>query len=220
MTNNVKAEFHCHTEFSPDSQVTLKRLLTACDAAGIEKIAITDHGTMRGAVEAHRLDPQRVILAEEILTSEGEILAYFMTEEIPQDLHPLEVVKRLQGQGAFISIAHPFDPYRGCSWREGTLEELVPYLDGVEVFNARCARQEFNDAAYAFAMKHGKALMAGSDAHSTGELGRASLTMPDFNNAEEMRLSLRSAEFSGSLSSMFVHVVSTYAKLVKKIKGK
>ena len=86
---------------------------------------------MAGALKAHQMAPDLVVVSEEILTNEGEILAYFMTEEIPDHLPPLDVVKRLKDQGAFISIAHPYDPYRGSSWKPGTLEKLVPFLDGL-----------------------------------------------------------------------------------------
>lgn len=214
----VCAEFHCHTIYSPDSLVKVKDLLKACQAKGISKIAITDHGSMAGAFEAKALAPDMVILAEEIETLEGELLGYFMSEAIPQGLPVMEVIERLKAQDAFISIAHPFDPYRGSHWHDETLEAIAPYLDGVEAFNARCIRKSFNDDAYAYAMKHKKLVMVGSDAHSLHEMGTATLTMPDFNSADEMREALKQATFSGELSGPFVRVVSTYAKLVKKFK--
>ena len=93
--STIKAEFHCHTVYSPDSLVELETLLKACDERGIDKIAITDHGCLQGALKAYQLDPERVIVAEEIETPEGELLGYFMTEEIPQGLPAVEVVRRL-----------------------------------------------------------------------------------------------------------------------------
>ncbi len=218
MTENyIRAEFHCHTVYSPDSMVELQDLLKACDEKGIDKIAITDHGCMKGALKARQMEPARVIVAEEVETPEGEILGYFMTEEIPQGLPATEVVRRLQGQGAFISLAHPFDPHRSW-WKTKTIEQILPYLDGVEVFNARCRRQEYNQSAYEFALEHGKALMAGSDAHGVFELGRASMTMPWFDDAESLRVAARESTISGELSGLYVHMVSTIAKVAKKFK--
>ena len=75
--STIKAEFHCHTVYSPDSLVELETLLKACDERGIDKIAITDHGCLQGALKAYQLDPERVIVAEEIETPEGELLGYF-----------------------------------------------------------------------------------------------------------------------------------------------
>ena len=211
----IRAEFHCHTVYSHDSLVELRTLLKACDERGIDKIAVTDHGSMQGALKAHQMEPDRVIVAEEIRTPEGEILGYFMTEEIPQGLHATEVVRRLHGQGAFISLAHPFDPHRS-GWSDCTLDQILPYLDGIEVFNARCWREEYNQAAYEFALEHGKALMAGSDAHALSELARANMTMPWFDDAESLRVAARDVTISGELSGLYVHMVSTFARVAKK----
>lgn len=216
----IKAEFHCHSNYSPDSLVTLEEIIKTCRTKGIGKIAITDHGRMAGAFKAHQMEPDLVVVSEEILTTEGEILAYFMTEEIPDDLRPLEVVKRLKDQGAFISVAHPFDPWRGAIWQPGTLEKLVPYLDGVEAFNARCFDPTYNEKAGIFAKEHGLAWMVGSDAHSVPEIGRAVLQLPSFNSAEELRQAVKSASFSGELSSKIVRLHSTVAKVVNRFRRK
>lgn len=212
----IRAEFHCHTVYSPDSLVELKALLKACDSRGIDKIAITDHGSIQGALKAHKMAPDRVILAEEIATPEGELLGYFMTEEIPQGLPAVEVVRRLREQGAFISLAHPFDPHRSW-WTEKTLDQIIPFVDGLEVFNARCLREKYNQNAYEFAVKYGKALMAGSDAHTLGELGRANMTLPWFDDTESLRSAARESTISGELSGFHVHMVSVFARVAKKI---
>ncbi len=218
MTDLILAEFHSHSNYSPDSLSTLEQIIKTCRAKGIGKIAITDHGCMAGSVKAQKMAPDLVVVSEEILTDEGEILGYFMTEVIPDGLPPMEVVKRLRGQGAFISVAHPFDPWRGCSWKAGTLEKLVPYLDGMEAFNARCFDQSYNEKAGVFANEYELAWMVGSDAHTLPEIGRAVLKIPDFNSAEELRQAVKSATFSGELSSKIVHLHSTVAKIVNKFR--
>lgn len=218
MTQLILAEFHSHSNYSPDSLAKIEDMIATCRAKGIGKLAITDHGRMAGALRAHEIAPEMIIVSEEILTSEGEILGYFMTEEIPDYLPPLEVVKMLRDQGAFISIAHPFDPWRGSTWKLETLEQLVPYLDGVEAFNARCLDPSFNEQAGEFAQEHGLAWMVGSDAHSLPELGRSVLKLPDFNSAEELRQAVRSATFEGELSGKVVRLRSTIAKVVNKFR--
>ena len=218
MNETILAEFHCHSKYSFDCRVKLEDIIRTCRRLGIGKIAITDHGRMAGALKAHQMAPDLVVVSEEIQTSEGEILGYFMNEEIPDYLPPMEVVRRLQGQGAFISIPHPFDPWRGSSWKPGTLEELVPYLDGVEAFNARCFDPKFNEKAGAFANEHGLDWLVGSDAHSISEIGQAVLQLPDFNSAEELRQSVKMAAFSGELSGKIVRLYSTIAKVMNKFR--
>ena len=213
----INAEFHCHTRYSPDSLMSIEALLLACRKKGIDKVAVTDHNRLEGALKAHEMAPGQVIVGEEIQTSQGEILAYFLSEEIPAGLEPEEVMRRLRAQNAFIIVAHPFDPYRGSHWQKGTLESLAPQLDGIEVFNARCVNGAFNHQARAFARDFGIPEMVGSDAHSTFELGRAVLRLPEFNSADELRAALGSSQQKTRLSGSYVHLISTWAKLVKSV---
>lgn len=219
MAQTIRAEFHCHTEYSTDSLVKIKDLLNACEHKGIDRVAITDHDAIRGALEAKAQDPQRVIVAEEIQTSEGEILGYFLEQFIPSGMTPMQTIEALKAQNAFISVAHPFDSYRGSTWRSDALEEIIPHIDALEVFNARCLVKAFNDHAYRVAEEYGLAKMVGSDAHAIVELGRASLIMPAFSDAESLRAALPCSQFSGELSGSWVHLLSAYAKLVKRVGG-
>ena len=125
---------------------------------------------------------------------------------------------RLKDQGAFISVAHPFDTNRDAThWQPETLEAMLPFLDAFETFNARCLRQTYNAQAQIFAQEHGLAGMAGSDAHSTYELGRATMLLADFNDAMELRTALENAQWDVHLSSAAVHLFSLWAKIVKKV---
>jgi hypothetical protein len=58
--------------------------------------------------------------------------------------------------------------------------------------------------------------MAGSDAHTLGELGRANMTLPWFDDAESLRSAVRESTTSGELSGLYVHMVSTFARVAKK----
>ncbi len=209
--NTLHVELHCHTYHSSDSLMTPEEILAACERRGIDRIAITDHNTIAGARLIADLDPQRVIVGEEILTTEGEILAFFVKEEIPRGLPPAEVVERLKAQGAVISVSHPFDLTRGAYWAPGTLEALAGELDALEVFNARCWNGRPNREAAVFALRHGLHGTAGSDAHSPGEVGRAFLAMPEFSNAESFRAALAGSQVRGRRSIPWVHLTSRYA---------
>ena len=109
----LTVEFHSHTIYSKDSLSSPEKILAACRRKGIDRIVITDHNTTCGALAAQALDPQRVIIGEEIMTTQGELLAAFIQEEIPPGLTPMQTIERLKEQGAFISVSHPFDHYRG-----------------------------------------------------------------------------------------------------------
>jgi len=132
----VRAEFHCHSIYSSDSINRLERLLQTARENGIERLCITDHDTIAGALKAHALDADLVVVSEEVLTASGELIAYFLQEEIPAGLPALQTIALMKEQGAFITIPHPCDAFRAF-WKAGELEEILPQVDAVEVFNAR-----------------------------------------------------------------------------------
>ncbi len=200
----ITAEFHCHTVYSHDSSNRLPQLLEAVRRRGIGKLAITDHNTIRGALKARELDPELVVVGEEILTTQGELLVYFLTEEVPPHLTPEMTIAHLREQGAFIAVPHPFDRMRH-GWREADLEAILPHVDALEVFNARCLRAGINAHARQFAEVRGIPMLAGSDAHALVELGLATMRLPDFSDADGLRAALISAEINGKLLSPLDH---------------
>ena len=162
----LNVELHCHTNASKDSLIRPGDLLAACRRIGLDRVAITDHNTIAGALSARDLDPELVIVGEEIKTSGGELLAFFVEEEIPAGLPALETIARLREQKAFISVSHPFDQLRGGHWQLSELLAIAPYIDAIETFNARCLSPAFNHAAQEFAVRHRLPGTAGSDAHT------------------------------------------------------
>jgi predicted metal-dependent phosphoesterase TrpH len=210
-------EFHCHTIYSKDSLTRPAKLTEACRRKGIDRVVITDHNTIAGARIARSLDPQRVIVGEEIMTTKGEILAAFVTDEIPAMLTPRETIKRLRAQGAFISVSHPFDEWRRGGWEEADLLEITPEVDAIEVYNSRCVRRAYNQRALDFARLHNLAGTVGSDAHSVFELGRSILILEPFESPDELRKSVRSAAFQTRWSPPWFHLSSRYATFRKKI---
>jgi predicted metal-dependent phosphoesterase TrpH len=214
-----KTEFHCHTIFSRDCLTRPETLVRACQHKGIDRVVITDHNTIAGARAASSLDPERVIVGEEIMTTKGEILAAFVREEVPPGLTPQETLRRLKDQGAFISVSHPFDRMRAGAWQEADLLEILPYVDAIEVYNSRCMSPSFNHQAQEFARRHALAGTVGSDAHVAFELGRAVLLMDPFEGPEGMRRVIRTAQARVRWSPWWFHLTSRYASVIKKLKS-
>ena len=210
-------EFHCHTIYSKDSLVSPARLVETCHKKGINRVIITDHNPVAGALEAQKLAPDLIIVGEEIMTTKGEILAAFVAEEIPAMLSPQEAIFRLKEQGAFISISHPFDFTRSGHWQEADLLEILPYIDAIETFNSRCLLSRMNKQAQEFAQRHGIASTVGSDAHTLFELGRATLTLPTFKSGSELRTVIRQGLPQMRRTGIHARVASRYAVLHKKI---
>jgi predicted metal-dependent phosphoesterase TrpH len=213
----LRTEFHCHTVYSKDSLTPPRSLVEACRRKQIDRVIVTDHDTIVGALKAKEIDPERVIIGEEIMTTEGEILAAFVTDEIPARLTPEETIGRLREQGSFISVSHPFDAMRRGAWAEPDLLRIAPLVDAIEVFNSRCVRPSYNRMAAEFARAHDLAGTVGSDAHAPLELGRSVLLLAPFEDAEGLRKVIRAAGTQTMMSPPWIHLISRYAKYRKQI---
>ncbi len=216
---NLRVETHCHTIFSKDSLTTPEHLLETCRRKGIDRVIITDHNTIAGARAAHALDPERVIVGEEIMTTRGEILAAFVQEEIPSGLSPAETILRLRDQGAFISVSHPFDRWRNGSWLEQDLLDITSRVDAIEIYNSRCMLPAFNSEARRFAAEHALAGTVGSDAHAAFELGQSLMVLEPFQGPEGLRNALPRAAHRVRWSPPWVHISSRYAAFYQKVTG-
>lgn len=208
MSNPIfKIDLHLHTCVSKDGALHPTEVIRIAKQKGLDRICITDHNKIEGALLAQQLDPEFVIVGEEIKTTHGEILAFFVQEWVPPRLSPEETLQRLRQQGAVISVSHPFDLHRP-HWSPDILTALAPQLDAIEGLNARTINPEYNEKAIAFATAHGLAITAGSDAHSGMEIGAAYLEMPGFSTADEFRANLKQATVRGQVSPAWVHLFS------------
>ncbi len=211
-----RVEFHSHTCASKDGLMSPQALVRVARARGLQRIVVTDHNTIAGARAAHALAPDLVIVGEEVLTTEGELLAWFVQEAVPPGLPPLEAARRLKAQGAVLAVAHPFDTWRQ-GFRAETLAQLAPLLDAVEGFNARTRKPGANAAAQAWAQAHGLPIVSGSDAHLAAEVGLAATQLPPFTTPEELRAALAHARPTPRASGWWVNVGSRWATLLHRL---
>jgi len=219
MSPVLRVEFHCHTHASEDSLTRPQDLVKVARRKRIDRLVVTDHNTIAGARAARALDPELVIVGEEIMTTRGEILAAFVTEEVPPYLSPAETIQRLKHQGAFISVSHPFDKWREGHWKEQDLLEILPLVDAIEVYNSRCMFPGFNRKAREFAEKHDISGTVGSDAHALFEVGRSLLLLEQFAGPEELRRVVRGGIPQVKWSPPWFHLSSRYASYRKKLKS-
>lgn len=212
-----RVDLHMHTWASPDSRTDPAALVERARAAGLNRIAVTDHNTIEGALAAQRLAPDLVIVGEEIATETGgELIAYFLSELVPRGLSLAETLRRLHAQGAVISVSHPVDRLRGSALGEALTLSVIDQVDALETFNARCLFAAYNRRAAELAARHGKLTTAGSDAHTLAEVGAAYVSLPPFRDTPEgFRTSLARARPGGRLTGPLPHFASTFAKLAK-----
>jgi predicted metal-dependent phosphoesterase TrpH len=204
-----------------DCQMELDKIIERCQKLGINCIAIADHGTAEGALEMQKIAPFKVIVAEEIMTTEGEIMGMFLKETIKSEsnarITPQEAIKRIREQGALVNLQHPFETIRGSALKDKTIDEIAGDIDLVEVLNSRSPLPANTEKAKAFAEKHHLPGGAGSDAHSLFEIGNAYIEIPDFNTNEEFLQAIARGIIYGKRSGVIVHLFSGWAKVKGKL---
>jgi predicted metal-dependent phosphoesterase TrpH len=211
----MKIDLHTHTLCSKDCSLNYERVIEAVRSAGLDGIAVTDHDEFRGAQELQKRAPFTVIPAEEIKTSQGEIIGLFLREWIPPAMTPLQTVSRIHEQGGLAYVPHPFDEIRGSRLQRAALDQIRDRVDVLEVFNARNARPAYNSRALEYARRHGLLGGAGSDAHTYSEYGHAYVDIPPFEDAITFIQSMRQGTWHGRLSSPLVHVRTRLDRTLK-----
>lgn len=218
----LRADLHIHTEHSFDSTMSADTVVKRCIKKGINCVAIADHGTIAGALEVKSKAPFEVIVAEEVLTPQGEILGLFLTEEIPSPISTEEAIAGIRAQHGLVCLPHPFDRLRGIKGANhrdnGKLAELAKVVDIIEVFNSRALPLgNPNLKASVFAKERGLLCSAGSDAHVASEIGQAYVELAEFRTKEDFCASLKQGRIVGRRTCPMVHVWGTLRTLTKRL---
>ena len=187
-----KADLHLHTTYS-DGRGTVPEVLAHVACSDLRLIAITDHDTIAGAVEAHRLASAfgvQVIVGEEVTTAEGELLALFIDSALPPGRPAAETIAAVHAQGGLCIAPHPFAWGLPSLGKAGLRQRCAPgttpsgvvawQLDALEGFNASLTwpRSACNLAAQRAAHELGVPAVGGSDAHAVATIGRGYTLFP------------------------------------------
>lgn len=158
-----------------------EKILSIAKKIGLGAVAITDHNTFLGSIEAQRLSNKYgvvVIPGMEISTTEGEILAYGIKEKIPFRISPKEAIKKIHNQGGLVAVPHPFLKPHPKKDFAAINENLILNLDidAIEVFSPIMGIQEY---WLDFAHKNNLAEIGSSDAHMNTMIGSVWTEFPD-----------------------------------------
>lgn len=163
--------------------------------------------------------PFKVIVGEEVRTTQGEIMGLFLKHTIPNGLSLLESALRIKEQGGLVGVPHPFDPFRGLKKVRQNLDSLLKYLDLLEIFNSRSFLLDGADKARRFCLEHNLPGSAGSDAHTIGEIGTSCIEMEDFSSPASFLKSLSKGTLKGKRSSPLVHFRTFNHRRLKGVFG-
>lgn len=209
----MRADLHSHTHFSRDGFSSPEQFVRSAVKRGLDCVAVSDHNNIVGAREVAKVATFRVIISEEIKSSEGEIIGWFLNDPVPRGLTPEDTVRAIKDQGGLVCVPHPFDHFRRSPLKTSALLRILPDVDAVETFNARTMLRSDNRRSRDFAQEHGKVMSAGSDSHWHPEIGGTYVEIPEFKGVADFLEALRAGRIHGEVSNPIYHLVSTIAKI-------
>ncbi len=179
----MRIDLHLHSRYSHDSSTSLEALIERCRELGLDRIALTDHNTVEGALKLAQMAPSLAIVGEEAKTREGEVIGLFITRRIPPYLRPEEAMDLVHDMGGLTYLPHPLDRARSHFSPERVVE-LASRVDIIETYNPWC-EPDANRAAAELAADMGKVTATGSDSHGLLELGRSWMEIEEFDGADD-----------------------------------
>jgi len=159
----------------------IERILEVANAKNLKAIAITDHNTTIGSIEAQQLSKRYgviVIPAMEISTSEGELLAYGLKKKLPFRIDPKDAIRQVRNDGGVVAIPHPFlKPHPRTDYTTFQKDRILELgVDAIDVFSPIYG---FQESWSAFAQENSLAELGTSDAHMDILLGSVWTEFPD-----------------------------------------
>jgi predicted metal-dependent phosphoesterase TrpH len=189
----LKIDLHIHTHHSKDGKNDPEELVRKAIDQGFDVIAVTDHGTTRGALDAEKAAEKIfreegkefiVIVGQEVKTRQGEVLAYGIREDIQEGMDLLKTCQEIKSKGGFLIVPHPFDLMRRGIGQE--INNVREYVDAAEGFNERTLVTRFNDKAMAFLRENAIPVVVGSDAHFKDEFGKTYMLIESRRSREDI----------------------------------
>ena len=215
----ITIDLHVHTRYSPCARIRPQDIETIAARRGLGAVAITDHNTIRGALEvAGAARALKVIVGEEIATSQGELIGYFLKEEIAPQRSPRETIAEIRRQGGVVSIPHPFDRLRSSRLSPAALADVIEMVDLIEVFNARDILRLKDEQLLTRAFRCGVIPIVSSDAHLAFEIGRSYMLVEDFATPGEFLQHMRTARHVLRKSPFIVHLITKCSTALKKLR--
>jgi predicted metal-dependent phosphoesterase TrpH len=215
----VKIDLHTHSIISPDGAGSITELdfQGFLEKGELECIAITDHNETYFAEMMHKKYGEKIIVGEEITTSDGEMVGLFLNKKISPGMSAKETAKAIHDQEGLVYIPHPFETFRK-GMQLPVLEEIVKEIDIFEVFNGRGRLRGKAKKAEAFAKRYKLVGAASSDAHGARGIGRTFSIIEKLPTRLTLKTLLREGKLEKTYASLWTYLYPAMNIIRKKIR--
>jgi predicted metal-dependent phosphoesterase TrpH len=204
-TTHYKIDLHTHSIISRDGGITVAQFEQILTRRLLDCVAITDHNEISLALKLQQQLGDKIIVGEEISTSDGEMIGLFLKARIIPGQTALQTAKAIHAQGGLVLIPHPLETFRKGLQKQ-TLEELHEMIDIVETFNARARFRGKAQEAEAIVSKFGLPSCANSDAHGYYGMGTAFSKVSKIPTKQTLKKLLQEANFKKSYAPFWTYL--------------
>ncbi|MFC1977599.1 PHP domain-containing protein [Chloroflexota bacterium] len=179
----LRVDFHVHSAYSHDAVDTIPEILRYARIRQLDAIAITDHETTEGSIQARKIRSQndvQVIPGMELTVPvrEGGIhLIALYLENKPMYGSIAETIREIKRRGGIVVLPHPFRTGTGLffNWRQGLitdneLEFALDNIDYIEAINLKDTSEMITQTLQ-LVNRLNCPIVAGTDAHIAAEIG-------------------------------------------------
>ncbi len=213
-----KVDLHTHSEASPDGGISLADYKKILEKKTLDVVAITDHNRVAFAQEAQKELGEKIIVGEEIMTSDGEIIGLYLTDLVPPNLTATATIKAIKDQGGLVYIPHPFESVRK-GIHPKILEKLQDRIDIIEVCNGRAFLQNRGKQALVWSRINNIPGSASSDAHGVKGLGKTYCDFEKLPTKESLIQQLKTAKLITDRPSVRALLYPKFHRTRKKLRG-
>ena len=214
-------DLHIHSCYSKDCSSPVASILSYAYNAGIDGIAICDHDTIEGSLEAERLVEEMgidlvVVPGIEVTKSRGHLLILGARENFPKKTDPDEVIRIARTRDCMIVAPHPYKAYPKSL---GDISDLD--IDAIETLNSRYILGRFNRKAAEMAVKLNLPMLGNSDAPFVQTVGRAYTEIDADHSVEDIFKAISSGKtiVYGTSTPIWIQLRQACGGLKRRVKN-
>ena len=213
-------DLHTHTIHSKDGMQNPHTLFKLMKKKGLRGVALTEHWRA-STLKVIEREGRFIIPACEYKTTDyGEVIGLFISKHI-ENRSFSEVAEDIRDNNGLVVLPHPRDPLRKyTAIRRGLPDDLiVKHVDLIEGINSRCIIDYFNKRAQRLAKRLNKPMTAGSDGHTSWEIGHAKTWLQDIETADDIYEELKKGrtQITGWPSFFMMHIPTMLWQRIRRI---
>jgi hypothetical protein len=220
------ADLHMHSDNS-DGMASVEQILDYIEhETNLDIVAITDHDTLAGSLEAREIAARKSLSFElipgaEITTQEGHLLALFIEQPVKSFQSVEKTIAAVHDQGGLCVVPHPMS-WLTRSIGEGALDRVMAHrdsgmhVDGIELYNPTVAGRVTQDKTRRLNRERWLLAETGSsDSHFIGQIG-SGYTIFSGRSAAELRAQLEARETTAAGYRMPTLAEIGYGQIVQQ----